>query len=766
MEQVIENAGSSNYPLACPGAKPSTDVEVLTEGNEAEEQTGMSVSPCLALPAHDRPNKLVPGSDFEEFCRLPDAVRSEFRVITLYVERILGADSVTGACKLVAPSIGMSWNTLYQRVMRFKKSGDWRELINRAKAGPAFWAMTKLSGVPQCFVEYYRGLCERNNRVDMGGWRLLIQIWETHMDVDAEGKPVRVERIPGYRQWPRATAATGYPAGWTYQNLQRKAKHDAYDKLAARVSGFAASAFRPPVLTTRVGLALMEFVEVDDHEYNCKIRKVGQSRVMRPRGFNAVDVLSGCIFAQSFKPTLWDLENEVKKALTEKDMMWFVIHILCDIGYRADEKGTMIAAEYGTAAIREAFAGRILQVTGDKVKVINGGLFGKAMHPGQFDGRRKGNFKHKPHVEESFSLVDNYFAELVGQTGLDRNTFPDDTAGREKYFAYLMRKCKSMTEGQIKQLVWPFMTWHEFLHKALDFYKGINACHDHELEGWEACGHVRLEWRPTEASPWMPQAMLKALPAADQQSLMRVLGQGEDGQGLILTRAQRMSRGEVFDAHASELTRVPPSLFPELMGLDAGRELVVTKDHLFVFEDYDISTEPLMFLAATRQQQFRIGEKFLCFVNPFNPSLLVACKAGGQVVGLCEMWERPCKNDLAGIRRMVGKQSHWEADRKQALALRHGNAADARARMLAHNEAVMGRPAPESLPPVPVDEVDMAVFDLDGDGEEVSPQNTQNDAEGEEQTGMSVSPSNRFSGASDDGSEAVKRQMEMLEGDF
>jgi hypothetical protein len=66
----------------------------------------------------------------------------------------------------------------------------------------------------------------------------------------------------------------------------------------------------------------------------------------------------------------------------------------------------------------------------------------------------------------------------------------------------------------------------------------------------------------------------------------------------------------------------------------------------------------------------------------------VACKANGGVVGLCEWWDAPCHNDVEQIKRQMGRQAHWQAQRDGALAARHLPEAKDRTHLLAHNAAV------------------------------------------------------------------------------
>jgi hypothetical protein len=86
----------------------------------------------------------------------------------------------------------------------------------------------------------------------------------------------------------------------------------------------------------------------------------------------------------SFKPTLLD-EDGTKRKLRERDMLWLVVDILCNKGFRSDDRGTSLVVENGTAAIRPDFAERIFKATAGKVTVDRAGLSSIHM-PGLFEG--------------------------------------------------------------------------------------------------------------------------------------------------------------------------------------------------------------------------------------------------------------------------------------------------------------------------------------------------------------------------------------------
>jgi hypothetical protein len=639
---------------------------------------------------------IVPKREEELYVMLPADVRKELDGIAGQLGNLLNAKSLLAACKAVAPTIGMNSRQLYERVRSYIATRDWKALVNKAAAGSAFWESTKPIGLPVAFQKFYQKLCEDNQKVDKGGYRELILIWKTHLDSNG----TYYDAIPGYDTWPQEDPRYRHPAGWSYRNLSRYSP-DLYDSAAARVGPFAASLYRPSVLTTRVGLAICERVQFDDHEYNVKVHFPRQPKAMRPRGFTAAEQLSAYL-VPSFKPTLWDMDEEKKKALTEKDMMWFTIYWLCQIGYRTDERGTLLVVEKGTAAIKEAFAERIYRATGKHVRVSEPGMFSRPSHKGQFSPRAKGNFKHKPLVESSFYLIDNFFAGLPGQVGIDRLSAPEEMHGREQYLKSVLKVAESLPKDRAELLRIPMLNWAQFLNKGLELYDAINRNTDHEIEGWQELGYQDLQWRlklpDSSYTPWQSQNALLALPEPQRNAIHALTAIDTTGE---LTRAVNLSRHQVFHTeHAKALKsgvmeKLSPWRYCELMGVENGYEVVVNKQSQLVIESREFGMKPLVYLARVNGRHLPVGEKYLAFINPWSPRIALLCKHDGAAVGLCEQWDIPCANDSEARLKMTGAQAQWEAERRAGLNERHADRALEIAHMREHNEAVESGVTPE-----------------------------------------------------------------------
>lgn len=595
---------------------------------------------------------------------------------------LLSARSLQAACKQHAGAIpGVTARSLYNRVRAFKASGNIADLVDRRECA-ALWDSRQPAGLPKSFREFYRGLREKHQRVATSAHAELIQIWRTHYD--AAG--LYVERLPGYDVWPVANPATGIPDGWSYDNLQRAVPEHPWDTAAARQGLAAASSYRPPVRTTRVGLRLGERVEFDDHLFDVKVHFAGQSRAMRPVCFGAIDGLTS-FAAMAVRPTLWDEVAEQKRTLTEFNFRCFVIWWLSVNGYRADDAGTTLFTERGTAVIREDFERRLAHATGGRVKVSAGSIFGDAAHPGQFTPRGKGNFRHKAAIEGFWSVLENALDRLPGRTGSNqRLNGPAELHGREVALTKTLALMERLPQALRNELILPVLTFSTFSKLSRAALEDILTDTEHGLEGWEDCGFTRLEWRSSpDSTIWHSQEEFAALPAPDQLALAPRL----QDPALGLTRCAQLSRRQAWDRHAGELTRMSPRNLARLFGPEDAIEVTITRQSMVEFTDVaKFGPGEWRFICPAGDSRLHPGEKFAAYFNPLTPQYLQLVDSKGAHVAILERWDNPSRNDFDAIKRQMGKQAHWEAERGAALAGRHFDQAEQKAHMEEHNRLV------------------------------------------------------------------------------
>jgi len=239
--------------------------------------------------------EIIPGHEEYLRAQLPEYLQRELNNIMDALARLANAASLWRECKMVAPGIGVSARALYERVRRHLRSGDWKDLVDKAKAGPLFYEEAGLNSLPVCTKEFVKSIFERFQRNNGAGLREIELILRTHLD----SKGNYYQKIPGCDIWP----VLDETPGWSRRNLKRMTPKN-WEAKAARVGLFAASQFRPPVFKSRAELPFCHWVEFDDHEWNVKIHWPGQVKAMRPGGFAACERLS-TFLKPSFKPTFW-----------------------------------------------------------------------------------------------------------------------------------------------------------------------------------------------------------------------------------------------------------------------------------------------------------------------------------------------------------------------------------------------------------------------------------------------------------------------------
>lgn len=659
-------------------------------------------------PAGAAPTFEVPPEDEAFFhTRLPLSVQADVLRQLKLARALHNAGNLTASARRIAAQIsrqegrkrGFSWQSLLRKYREYTSGvlrsngecfdpGDWRVFWDKAKFQDAARRATDGGGSIHHydFKQFILALAENNQRNFGRAYAELLHIWRTRHtlnETEVNGKLFRagapLPSLPGYAEWPPEDPATGRPAGWSERNVRRIVEDlDDFAKSAARVGLAAASTHRLKVHTTRVHLCLGQFYEFDDHEFNVKIVLPHQRVFLRPRGFFGIDVLSACCFARGFKPTLWDAELEKKEALTEEDFRWFLVGVLTTHGYRADDIGTAFILERGTAAVRDEFEARIHDATGGKVRIERGGKFNRPAHAGQLPsanpGRGKGNFRFKALIEGFFNLVDNAFASMPGQVGLNRDRCPEQLAMIEQECRHLLDAAALLPPsagGAPASLQFPLLTWEQFFWRAQQLFDALDARTDHNLEGWERLGFITAP-----------------VVAADQ----------------IITPARRMAPREVWDAQREQLQRLRRWKLPALLGPEncyraSGEDTVGVREGVIEIDHraWTQASDPVRFLAVDYHgARLKNGERFRAYLNPFDTSVLVLCDAKERVVAECPRIESACRSDVEAIKRLQGKAAHWQAQALEEMNQRHaGRARDIAERREQNGNVIAGRPLSE-----------------------------------------------------------------------
>ena len=578
---------------------------------------------------------------------------------------------------------------------RFSPGDAWC-LVDQARA-----PRQESERVPYATVQFFMACAESNQRNDLAGHREFLRVWR---EGRAQGRAFRqvgtatteLKDFPGYHGWPEPAWHGKHPEGCSYDNLRAQARRlgaDNYTKTLARIGRQAASQHRLKVFTTRVGLPFAAQYQFDDHEFNVKIRWPDQQRFLRPRGFFVYERLSGSVFAQFVKPTLWDADLSKKEALKLSDFRHAVCAVLMGQGYRNDPTGTQFVWEHGTAN-DDTLAEVIERVTRGRVAIVRSGRFGRRAHDGQYDpstpGHGRGNFRRKAGLESYFNLLDNAHALLAGQTGLNRDRSPEQLAGAEREALALVRLAQTLPPEQAAQLVHPLLSWPEFAAASAELARAIDTRRDHELEGWESCGFTEVRY--LVGGEWMSEGDLQHL---DPDRRAIILGRAREDSRL--SNVLRLSPREVWTRHATELTRLDWRHLPDLLGGEAGAHrnpqhpdgTYAVRAGQFEIEDSAIGSDTLRFDAINLDgRRLFNGERYLCYLNPFLPTTLVVCDAQNRVVGLCPAVAAPSALDAAGIARRMGQVARWETEARTDLNARHAAEAAHIAAVREHNAEV------------------------------------------------------------------------------
>ena len=595
---------------------------------------------------------LIPSSQIAEYLQLPsearrevDAWLRELNLVTRPIQQSLAA---------AAGRLGVSVQTARRKYDLWRKTGDWRQLVNRARVPEA-------RGLNEEFVDYWKKLCEQNGRKCRPAFRAFQRSWQ------------QGEHIPGLdNSLPRHVL----PFGCTYDNLIRH-KPTKFELTAARIGRSAAADYRPLVFTTRVGLNVGQYIVFDDMWHDFKVCAIGQRRPMRLLQLHAHDLFSGCQFARGIKPRLEDEATGKSVGLKEDEMLFLVAHVLDTYGYRAD--GCTFLVEHGTAAVREDIERALFDLTGGKLTVNRSGIEGAAAFAGQYAGRSKGNFRLKASLESLGNLIHNETANLIqfpGQTGSNsRVNLPEELHGRERHADSLIKAMLALPAERAALLKLPFLEVNQAIWLVNEIMDRINRRTDHELEGWLEAGLTTTDFDVPGVGLLTGSAVM-ALEEAKRAAVLAVAA----------PMARKLSPQEVFNNGKPMLARFRPEQTAALLHTRAGREVRVGQDRIIEFCDETISPEPLRYEART----LPVGEKYEVVVNPFAPQSAHLFDARGAWVGVVDAWQKIRRDDVAALHAQMGRAAKIEKELLTPLAARGAELTRERIAQAQHNAEVIG----------------------------------------------------------------------------
>lgn len=596
---------------------------------------------------------LAPIPELTEFNRLPEDVRAEVDRWQRELREV--RKPVLASIHAAANRLGVSWRTVRTKYYAWLRAGrDWRALIDRR-------ALPAERGLSAELIEYWKGLCEDNQRKCRPAWKELVRRWTA-------GEP-----IPGL---PPGLPRHELPRGLGYDNLMRHRPND-YELRAARIGRTAAGDLRPKVFTTRVGLEPGMRYVFDDMWHDFKVVVLGQRRACRLLQLHAHDLFSGCQFARGLKPRVEDPESGQSVGLTQDEMLFLVCHVLEAIGYHP--QGTVLMVEHGTAAIADALEAALHELSGGLVTVDRSGIQGASAFAGQYAGRGKGNFRFKAALESLGNLIHNETASALqfpGQTGSNsRINAPEELHGRERCLDLLQLALLELPAALRQEFALPFLEARRAMNLVEEVMERINRRTDHALEGWVEAGLTTVDF-DVPGVGLLPGAKVLALEAAKRAAV----------EAVAVPVARRLSPREVFDQGRRRLVRFRPEQLARLLAARQ-RRTVTVRNHLIEFDDASISPSPLRYLA----HHFRDGDEFGVVVNPFGPDEAHLFDARGAWLGTVKAWQTVSRLDEAGLAAQMGAAARIERELLEPLARRGAAATRARLNAARTNTQAVSR---------------------------------------------------------------------------
>ncbi len=574
----------------------------------------------------------VPPEDQAEFQALPDAVRVLVIDRLRILERMRGAGArqVRAVARAISAAYGSqrgySETTLLTLHYDFQKTGDWRVLVDRARA------KTAVQTQPAEFVAFWRGLVLRHKRSVIQARAELLRIWTTGRD--NAGKPCVV---PGFGKWqdwfakhnPGAPlpAEAPVPSGWGRSQLYRLKPKKAVVAMA-RIGSAAAREHLPHNLTTREGMRFLEKVTFDDVKTDWRVIDTRTGEVCDLWLLVAIDRATGLVLGYWMRPAL-AREDGTQQHLTLHDMKQLCGWVLWTWGLPSYVITWKL--ERGTATVAEATRQALLALFGGRVVVSYSSMIGGKGVSG-YAQRGVGNSRGKAGHEATNNLLHNVCDDIAGQTGPNYARRPMDLAQREKHagriwaetFCELPEELRDRTEFPVRTL----LQARAELNKRFNW---MNSRTDHALEGYEAI----WEWRESDQHSWQPMEMLPpgAQPAPENRRKRK---------HSPLERANQLRAAAEQEGHT--WSRVDGAVLVRLY--DTHRLVTVTKRGEVEFK---LDDRKLTFRGP--DGALECGAEFLAFYNEQNPEFvhLTQLPPHGGYVATCKLRLRAQDGDAQAL---------------------------------------------------------------------------------------------------------------------
>ncbi len=550
-------------------------------------------------------------------------------------------------------------------------------LVDRRLAGPRWWRQapetTALPAADQALVKLY---CEKNDRSSRAGCKQLRADWRRGQVRTTQAKDPR----------------TGYPRGWSIDNLLRYAS-DRFELTAARKGTAPAAAHRRLVYTTRADLYVGSHLQLDDMWHNVFVNSFAEKQAGRPLELFSHDLFSGRKVRFGVRVRTRK-EDGTWHGLEERMTRYILAATLHLDGY--SPRGTILVAEHGTAAIRDGIERALHEHSAGLITIERSGMQGAKAHAGQYHGVVRGNPRMKASLESSNNLTQNVFGHLPGQTGKDRQDRPEQLpallADNERW----LRLYDRLSPAHQALVQFPILEVNQFMAVAHELYGQIENDPDHDLEGWVQAGNVAQEL--LLGGQWIDQRVLMAGSADEQEMALALIGQGK-----LQTRPRRMTRREVWDRGAGELVKLTGAGVVAILGDDLARaNPEIVRKGMIEFEDADIGPgvhryEGVVFDPFGARRRLDEGEAYQVFANPFALDWLFVRDARGSYLGEAKRIVDPSRGNIEAVHRTMGATAGEQAERLAGVRERHAGEAETKRERTEINERLeSGLPVTEA----------------------------------------------------------------------
>lgn len=452
----------------------------------------------------------VPAADHDEFYALPTAVQDEVSILLRVMCRVHHAPAKARVRQMqeesdrIGGGRGNSWRSIRTKYYAYRQCGDWRILVNQAKAGGGREALH-----PD-FVAWFRGKCDTHKRAINSAIDEVYAAWYAGAEIPGYGTWREWwARRPEFAERPLpADCPSDLPAGWSRGNLRTYQPHRTETALARR--GIAAAiATIPTCISTREGLRPFEYLVFDDAETDFLIVHPQTAQVCKLEGLFCKDVATDVWLRFGLRPGL-KRDDGTQESLKRQDMLELAVQMLTTYGYPRDYASTWIV-ERGTATISPDDAKAIYDATDGHVVIAPTGMIGgKVLSEGYAD-KSVGNFRAKSWIESGFNLLWNKLDHVRGQKGSHYAAKPMDLETRTKAAIDIMRAGKLLPADVMLQEHLPYQDLRESFHSINDALKKINSRCEHRCEGFRKV----VKWRFADfgIAEWQPYEKLLQLPA-------------------------------------------------------------------------------------------------------------------------------------------------------------------------------------------------------------------------------------------------------------